>query len=169
MRPSVRNVHELRLPSSMREEIVAGIEHLGTGQDVLWPDDRWWPMELDAPPADGGRGGHGPVRYRCTQYRPGFAEFTFHRVAAFKNWNGTHSFQLLEDGDEMTLRLELVARPGIPEFLIWKVFCEPLHNALVDDMFANCIAMRHDFAPPGRRKPFPRWIRILRRLVRVPS
>ena len=45
---------------------------------------------------EGAEGGHGPIRYKITGYRPaGFVEFVFQQPAGFQ---GIHFFEIIEKG-----------------------------------------------------------------------
>lgn len=140
---------------------VAAIDHrfsrLGTEADDLWPSELWFPMRLDSSPDAGGSGGHGPVRYHCSAREPESVTFTFDSVFGSTRWVGWHRFhvQATTEGAlvEHLIELELPTW----QYLQWKVLVEPLHDALIENLFEKA----------ARLSPTPNWsgwVRLLRRI-----
>lgn len=156
----VRNVHArtVDVSASVLHEWVST---LGTRDDVLWPVDQWFPMRLDRPVAVGGRGGHGPVRYRCIEHALQRTEFAFESVLGSPHWDGTHTFWIDDRGGSSQLRHELIVTLPMRERLAWTVLVGPLHDAVLEDLLHR--AQRRS----GISTKAPRWslwVRLLRRL-----
>lgn len=134
----VKNIHE-RVVRTSPERAFAIFESLATPQDKLWPRRGWPALRLDAPKEQLGRGGHGPIRYRVTEHRPGErTTFEFENAALSRGLNGIHYFELERHGDEeFVARHVIEARLGWPAIIFWPVLIRPMHDALVEDALDN--------------------------------
>jgi hypothetical protein len=89
-----------------------------------------------------GRGrdrGHGPIPYRVTRYLPGrLVEFRFLGPRGF---HGGHVFEV-EPIDAARARLRHTIRMTVsgPALFTWPVAIRPLHDALLEDAFAQAEA-----------------------------
>jgi hypothetical protein len=156
-RPMVRNVHERSYPVDP-ERLGELLDRVAGSDSPLWPVDRWPAMILDRPLGVGAAGGHGPIRYRCTAYRPGrLVEFTF--APGF--WaRGTHTLEVL---DPATLRHTMTFRPRGAGHLLWPLAFRWLHDACLEDLLDRAgDALGH---PPAERVRWSPWVRLLRRLA----
>ncbi|MFN3842425.1 MAG: hypothetical protein ACK4RW_04065 [Rehaibacterium terrae] len=156
----VRNVHArtLRAPAAA---VGALIDTLASDDDRLWPHDRWPAMRLDRALAIGARGGHGPVRYRVEDYRPGqCVRFAFEAPRGFHGW---HGFHLEAGGGHARLVHVLEMRIAGPALLSWPLLFRPLHDALLEDALDRAALALGD-AP--ERQPWSPWVRLLRALLR---
>ncbi len=153
----VLNVHqrEFQLPAQRVAEL---IDTLASPQDLLWPKDMWPRMEFDRPLAVGATGGHGPIRYRIDEYRPGnYVRFRFLGPAGFE---GDHAFQIVEVSPMKTLlRHTLEMNTHGLALISWPVVFRPLHDALIEDLLARAEASLHQ-EPRVRR--WSLWVRLLR-------
>ncbi len=154
----VRNTHEraVAAPAEVVGELLAG---LGGDRDQLWPSPEWMPMRLDRPLSVGATGGHGPIRYRVSEYEPGRrVRFEF---APDTGLRGHHELVVEpRPGGSSVLRhrIEATARTGTR--LTWPLVIRPVHDALVEDLLDNA-----EQAATGRRLPARRWspwVRLLR-------
>ena len=59
----IQNIHE-RVLDAPAGKVGALIDSLAAADDLLWPTDRWPPMQFDRALGVGASGGHGPIR--CT-------------------------------------------------------------------------------------------------------
>lgn len=64
---AVLNVHE-RVLTCSEEALASLIDGLAGDEDRLWPRGAWPPMTFDRPLEVGATGGHGPIRYRVSDY-----------------------------------------------------------------------------------------------------
>jgi hypothetical protein len=131
-----------------------------TGVDSpLWPVDRWPAMILDRPLSVGASGGHGPVRYHCTAYRPGRSvEFTF---APGFTLQGTHTLDVIDGptSDSCVLRHVITGRPHGAGHLLWPLAIRWMHDALLEDLLDRAgMSVGHPPARPARWSP---WVRFL--------
>ncbi|KAF0849077.1 hypothetical protein FNL39_101512 [Nocardia caishijiensis] len=131
----IRNIHErtVQAPAAQVGEL---LDEVAIAGNPLWPTEKWPPLELDGPLGAGANGGHGDVHYACTAYRPGeFVEFTF---APGFLLEGTHTFEVIDDGVSTTLRHVIAAETrGITGFLAWHLAIRPLHDALLEELLDN--------------------------------
>lgn len=158
----MRNVHERQLPATATE---AGrlIDGLAGEHDRLWPREKWPPITLDRPLAVGARGGHGPIRYRVSDYSPGRrVTFEFERP---RGLTGHHGYELDHRGDgEVVLRYFVEARMSGSMRAGWPLIYRPLHDALIEDSLDRAEAA----VGAERRSPSKRslHVRLLRRALR---
>jgi hypothetical protein len=121
----------------------------------LWPSG-WPALEFDRPLGVGADGGHGPIRYTCTDYVPGKrVEFTF---APSLGLIGTHTLEVVPGG----LRHTAVGRPTGRMRVLWPFAIRWLHDALIEDLLDNAETALG--TPPARPARWSPWVRVLRRL-----
>jgi hypothetical protein len=117
----------------------------------LWPL-AWGKQEFDRPLGVGADGGHGPIRYRCTEFKPG-ESITF----AFNSGEGTHT--LSASGTVITH--ELIGHFRLRSRLRWAFVIRWLHDACIEDLFDNIErAAGGEPATPAR---WSLWVRLVRR------
>jgi hypothetical protein len=120
-------------------------------------------MQMDRPLAVGAVGGHGPIHYEVSQYRPGeIVRFVFTAPAGFE---GFHEFAVEPSGEatcllrhEISMRLHGLARVS------WPLVYRPLHDALLEDAL-DCAerACGSDRVGPPTWSPYVRMLRALAR------
>ena len=152
----IRNCHSRAL-AAPAGEIDARLGALGSAADDLWPAGRWFAMVLDAPGAEGGRGGHGPVRYRCSERRPGRVKVTFDRLLGSARWNGFHRFVVTPTPSGSLLEHSVELTVPVCQYLQWAALVGPLHDAVLEDLLDKA-------AGQGVRRPLDPWVRFLRRV-----
>lgn len=161
----IHNVHERRMKGSME---AAGelLDSLSGPQDGLWPGDQWPPLKLDAPLSVGSAGGHGPVRYRVSEYVPGQrVAFSFMDAGLASGMKGGHAFDAARDGERVLLRHVLEAECGFGTWLRWAAIIRPLHDALLEDALDRAErAMNPSCAGSARWSP---WVRVLRLVLKA--
>ncbi|MGZ3143158.1 SRPBCC family protein [Lentzea chajnantorensis] len=138
----IRNVHsrDLGVPAGPFVERI----------QELWPP-AWGRQEFDRPLGVGADGGHGPIRYHCTELIPG-SSITF----AFASGEGTHT--LSAAGTVLTH--ELVGEFAPLTRLRWALVVRWLHDACLEDLLDACErAAGREPARPARWSP---WVRLLR-------
>lgn len=156
----ILNIHERSVKVSPGEAGRA-IDGLSGREDFLWPRSRWPAMEFDGPLAVGASGGHGPVRYSVTEYVPGRrVEFRFGRAGATAGLDGRHFFEIVPRRDHVVLRHVVDAECDFRNWLRWRFFIEPLHDALLEDAFAGA---ERTLVHAGTKMPrWNPWVRFLR-------
>jgi hypothetical protein len=131
----IDNTHERLLPVPAT---VAGalLDRIGRPGDPLWPSPTWLPMRLDRPVAVGATGGHGPVRYQVSAYRPGrMVEFTFDPRIGL---TGTHTFEIDDHGDDTcVLRHRLTADATGWMRLSWAALIGACHDTVLEHLLDN--------------------------------
>jgi hypothetical protein len=128
----------------------------------LWPR-RWPPMVLAGPLAVGVAGGHGPIRYRVAEYRPGqrvVFEFT-----APTPLQGTHALEVQPGPGPGTavLRHDLSGRLIGLGLLSWPLVIRWLHDAVLEELLDRAGYAVGD--PPARPVRWSLWVRVGRRLL----
>ena len=128
---TVRNMHERRLDCPASE---AGhlIDALSSSDDRLWPNEDWPAMRFDRPLGVGAQGGHGPIGYHVSGYRPARSvRFTFDGPRGF---DGYHQFEVLPTGpNTCVMRHTLSMTVRGPARVTWPLVFRPLHDALIED------------------------------------
>lgn len=157
----IRNVHE-RVINAPLEPLGILLDALGQKDDRLWPSRHWPPMVLDRPLALGADGGHGAIRYYVSEYEPGRrVRFTFRPRTGII---GAHELSLDALDDERTrIRHILIGRPRGTMRLLFSAVVEPLHDAVVEDLFDN--AERETTGTLVRPATWSPRVRVLRRLT----
>ncbi|SMD13091.1 hypothetical protein [Lentzea albidocapillata] len=121
----------------------------------LWPP-AWGKQEFDRPLGVGADGGHGPIRYHCTEFVPG-ESITF----AFSDGDGTHTLS----ASGTVLRHELIGDFSLGKRLRWALIIRWMHDACLEDLFDACErAAGRVPAAPARWSP---WVRLVRRSLGV--
>ena len=153
----VLNIHQ-RIFDLPPGRVGSLIGTLASGNDRLWPGDLWPRMAFDRSLSVGASGGHGPIRYRVEEYRPGRSiRFRFLGPSGF---DGCHSFDVLENDSAGTvLRHTVEMNTRGPALLFWPLIFRPLHNSLIEDSLARAQASLGQ-APTVIK--WPVWVRLLR-------
>ncbi|MCX0276574.1 SRPBCC family protein [Brevibacterium sp. CS2] len=154
MRVRNRQSRDLDRPAA---EVAALLSTLGTRDDGLWPVHLWFPMRLDGPPLVGAAGGHGPVRYHCTERSPDAVTFAFDSILGSRHWRGFHRFVVVPSARGSRLVHDLELRIGPWRRLQWAVLVGPLHDAVLEDLLDRAAGV----TGPPRWSP---WVRLLRRV-----
>lgn len=161
----IRNVHEREFPVSAE---VAGalLDTAGGPRDALWPAPAWVPMVLDTPLRVGSAGGHGPIRYRVTGYRPGrMLESTLEPGMGL---NGRHTFTVEPLGPAACrIRHEIRGSVSGTGRVLWPLVVRPVHDAVLEDLLDRAELMLGVGPAPVRR--WSPWVRLLRRFVFPPK
>lgn len=124
---------------------------------ALWPSARWPALKFDRPLGVGADGGHGLVRYSCTDHVPGKrVEFTF---APSFGLVGTHTLEVVPGG----LRHTLTGRATGSMRVLWPLVIRWMHDALIEDLLDNAEAALG--SPPARPARWSPWVRLLHALA----
>ena len=157
----IRNVHE-RVINAPLESLGVLLDALGQKGDRLWPSRYWPPMVLDRPLALGADGGHDDIHYYVSEYEPGQrVRFTFHPRTGII---GAHELSLDALDEERTRICHvLIGRTSGAMRVMFPVMVEPLHDAVVEDLFDN--AERETTGSVARPATWGPRVRLLRRLA----
>lgn len=155
----VHNVHE-RTYAASPPELGAVIDSLASGEDRLWPSDRWPRIRFDRPLGPDAAGGHGPVRYIVEKYERGRG--IVFRFTGPRGFDGTHGFQMEAAPGGVRLTHTLTMRARGPARITWPLVFRPLHDALVEDALDRA-AVSLGLEP--ERKRWSPWVRGLRRIL----
>ncbi len=134
----VKNIHERRVLSDS-ETTFQVFESLATKKDRLWPKHAWPVIRLDAPKENLGRGGHGPIRYKVIEHKPGTrTTFVFENEKLSRGLVGVHYFELVDEGKGVFLARHVidVDLQGLA-IILWPIFIRPMHDALLEDALDN--------------------------------
>jgi hypothetical protein len=154
----MRNAHERALPAPAAR-VGALLDRLAGPDDLLWPAPAWPALRLDRPLGVGASGGHGPVRYRVSEYEPGRrVRFTFDPAIGLE---GYHELRVVPDGaDRCRLVHVLEGRPHGSALLSWPLAVRWLHDGLIEDALDNAeLAVTGTVARPARRSAWQRFLR----------
>jgi hypothetical protein len=157
----IHNVHcrELPVPAERAGALLDDLASPGS----VWPSAHWPALRLDRGLEIGSAGGHGPIRYHVSDYRPGRrVEFTFARTMGI---DGTHAFEVHDGARPGTtlVRHTLIGRPRGITRLRWAFGIRWLHDALLEDLLDNvAVAVGQPPARPARWSP---WVRLLRKAI----
>jgi len=155
---AMRNVHERALPVPAAR-LGTLLDRLAGPDDALWPAPAWPPLRLDRPLGVGASGGHGPVRYRVSEYEPGRRiRFTFNPAIGLA---GYHEFRVVPDGAERCRLVHVLeGRLHGSTLLSWPLAVRWLHDGLIEDAFDNAeLAVTGTVARPARRSAWQRFLR----------
>lgn len=155
---TVRNVHA-RVIEAPAERVGALLDRLAADDDPLFPAPAWSPIRFDGPLGLGAEGGHGPVRYRITEYIPGRClRFDFPPPA-----DGHHRLHIEPLGPgRCRLVHTLEQRQGAARALAESLFVRPVHDTVVEELLDNAerAATGRTTGRPATRSP---WVRLLNR------
>jgi hypothetical protein len=154
----IHNMHERALPPG--DAYGSLIDGLAGDDDRLWPHDRWPAMRFEGGLQEGNHGGHGPIRYRVLEHRPGqLARFGFTGPPGLI---GEHRWELDATRDPVVLRHVLIGHTQGRMRWQWPLLFEPLHDALVEDALDHAIAETSETVYlPARWRPRARILRWL--------
>lgn len=157
----ILNIHE-RIIDSSPEQVGRLIDSLASSNDLLWPIDRWPPMQFDRPLGVGAVGGHGPIHYTVESYQPGhYIRFRFTEPAGFV---GTHRFEVEPTtSGKVLLRHVIEMQVKGRAWCIWMIAICPLHDALLEDALDRAEIAVGKQVPP-RRWSF--WVKTIRWMMR---
>jgi hypothetical protein len=157
----VVNIHErvLDAPITRVGQLIDG---LASGDDRLWPHDRWPPMRFNRPLGVGASGGHGPIRYLVESYAPGRSiRFRFIEPQGFV---GTHRFEAEPIEPAKTrLRHTIEMKTAGLSWFAWALAIRPLHNALLEDLLDRAEASTGKQLP---NRQWSCWVKIVRWAMR---
>ena len=160
----IYNRHERKIQATAAD-VGATLDTLSGPADQLWPGDNWPPMQFDGPLREGARGGHGPVRYRVTEYMPGRrAVFTFEGEGLTDGLDGRHFFEVISRENCTLIRHVVDADCDLRTWAKWRVLIEPMHDALIEDAFDRVERAVHGGCVKQSR--WSPWVRLLRRMRR---
>jgi carbon monoxide dehydrogenase subunit G len=156
------NRHERRIPAPP-DEVGSLLDSLSGPADRLWPADDWPAMKFDAPLREGARGGHGPVRYRVTEYMPGRRiVFQFEGGGLTDGLDGRHFFEVIPRQNCTLIRHVVDADCGLRMWAKWHILIGPMHDALIEDAFDRVEQRIHGALV--KRSRWSPWVRFLRKM-----
>ncbi|MEU7901171.1 SRPBCC family protein [Nonomuraea sp. NPDC049152] len=142
-------------------EVGAIIDRVTSPDESVWPAAAWPPLVLDRGLVPGSRGGHGPIRYHLTEYKPGRRIlFAFEPHSGL---DGHHELTITPEGPDrcrLTHTIDSATRGRMR--ILWPTMVRWLHEALMRDLLDNAerAATGRLSGPPARWSP---WVRLLRR------
>ncbi|MEU0506215.1 hypothetical protein [Nocardia sp. NPDC005998] len=157
----VRNIHQREYPVPA-EQVGALLARAADPNSPVWPPG-WPALVLDRPLGVGADGGHGLIRYRCTEWVPGRrVQFT---LAPGSLLTGTHTFDVLDGKwpDSSILRHEIDARLHGMGYILWPVAIRWIHDAMIEAILdRTAVSLGH---PPVTAVRPSRWVTFLRKVM----
>jgi hypothetical protein len=154
----IRNVHTRIVP--LPPDVVGAQLERILEPGLIWPSG-WPQLLLDNGLELGSDGGHGPIRYRVVDHRPGRRiEFRFTPGVGL---DGTHALEVYDGprpGSTLA-RHTLIGAPRGGARLLWPLAIRWMHDQLIEELLANLArAAGDETARPPRRSP---WVRLTRK------
>lgn len=157
------NRHDRIIPAE-KDALGSILDSLSGPEDALWPREMWPPMVLDHGLKIGAAGGHGPVRYRVSDYITGRrAVFQFDRAGLLAGMDGRHYFEIVPRRGHVIIRHDLEGDCDLGMWLKWTFFVRPLHNTVIEDAFDKVESRFSGTAV--KRSQWGPYIRFLRRMI----
>jgi hypothetical protein len=155
----ITNKHARTIDKPIKE-VADLLSSLSSNNDQLWPHERWAPMKLDRELAEEATGGHGPIQYVVTEYKPGKKiKFKFLEPA---NFQGNHWFEIEEKEDKRTeITHTIDMNVSGAAILSWIFIIRPMHDALIEDSFDKAALNLGLNIQPKKWSP---WVRLLKRI-----
>ncbi|WP_433621566.1 hypothetical protein [Nocardia sp. CA-120079] len=167
----VRNIHQREYPVPA-DQLGALLARAAEPDSPVWPPG-WPALVLDRPLGVGADGGHGVIRYQCTEWVPGRrVEFT---VAPGSFLVGTHSLDVLDGPwpESSILRHQIDCRLRGIGHLLWPLAIRWIHDAMIEALLdRTAVSLGHPPVTPARPSPwvdFLRWIMKRRPSARTPD
>jgi len=158
----IYNRHERRI-SALPDEVGSLLDSLSGPADRLWPADDWPAMKFDTSLREGARGGHGPVRYRVTEYVPGRrVVFQFEGEGLTDGLDGRHFFEVIPQKKGPLIRHVVDADCDLRMWAKWHILIGPMHDALIEDAFDRVEQGLHGGSV--KRSRWSPWVRFLRKM-----
>ena len=156
----VINIHK-RVIEQPKSELARLFNTLTTDNDMMIATDKWSPIKMDKGLQVGSKGGHGPIKYFVTEYKPeNSVKFQFD----LKGFNGFHQFELIECGTDKTELIHIIDMTTSGWAIIkWAWGIRWLHDAYVEDSFDK---VENHFTKDKKSSEWSLWVRILRRLIK---
>jgi hypothetical protein len=154
------NRHDRIIPAD-QDALGSILNSLSGPEDALWPREIWPPMVLDSALKVGATGGHGPVRYRVTEFIPGRrAVFQFDKAGLLAGVDGRHYFEVVPRREHVIIRHDLEGNCALGMWLKWTFLVKPMHNTVIEDAFDKVESrFRGTAVQRSHRGP---WVRFLR-------
>jgi hypothetical protein len=143
-------------------EVADLMSSLSSNNDQLWPHEKWAPMKLDRELSEGATGGHGPIRYVVTEYKPG-KKINF-KFLAPSSFQGNHWFEIEEKEEKRTeITHTINMNVSGSAILPWIMIIRPMHDALIEDSFDKA---ELNLGLTIQRKKWSPWVRFLKRILK---
>lgn len=156
----VLNIHKRQI-NQPKAELARLFKTLATENDMMLATDKWSPMKLDNGLHVGSTGGHGPIKYKVTDYQPDDSiTFQF----SLPGFNGFHKFELrsLEaDKTELSHVIDMTTS-GIAT-LKWVLAIRWLHDAYMEDAFDK---VENHFSMIKKCSKWSWWVKTLRKMMK---
>jgi deazaflavin-dependent oxidoreductase (nitroreductase family) len=143
------------------------IDTLGAEDDRLWPSKRWPTLAIgfDRELAMGAKGGHGPIRYVVSDYKPSErVEFCFDRRAGVEGTHRLHVQALGPGRSRLTHTVD--ADLGLRYAVLLPAF-RAMHDAVLGDLLDR--AELHATGRVVSPSVTPRWVRAVYAIDRATS
>ncbi len=156
------NIHS-RIVDQPKSELAALFKTLASREDKMLATDKWPPMKLDNGLSLGSKGGHGPIRYFVTAYRPGeFIRFQFTKPNGF---HGVHEFEIIERAPKETeIKHTITMNINGVALLTWPLAIRWLHDAFLEDAFDK---VENHFSQLKKTTRWNMWVKILRAIMKL--
>ena len=159
---NIINVHK-RIINRPISEVGDLLNSLSSKNDQLWPHEKWPAMKFNGDLVVGAKGGHGPIRYVVTEFKPGHkVNFRFTGPSGFHEGH-QFEFKMKEEAKtEITHTINMSVSSSA--ILTWPIIFRPLHDALIEDSFDKI----QNLSEPESSK-WSLWVKFLRWALRKKS
>lgn len=157
---NVINLHKREI-AQPKSEIAKLFKTLATDNDMMLATDKWSPMKLDKGLQVGSKGGHGPIKYFVTDYKPDNSiTFQFD----LKDFDGFHKFEITEiepNKTHLTHIIDLTTSGSAT--LKWALAIRWLHDAYIEDAFDK---VENHFTIHKKKSEWTMWVKVLRKIMK---
>ncbi|WP_341224955.1 hypothetical protein [uncultured Arcticibacterium sp.] len=154
------NIHK-RVIQQPKPEFAKLFNTLATENDMIVATDKWSPIKLDKGLQVGSKGGHGPIKYFVTEFKP---EKSITFQFDMPGFNGFHRFELTElatNKTEISHIIDMITTGSAT--LKWTLAIRWLHDTYIEDAFDK---VENHLTKDKKSSNWNLWVRILRRLIK---
>lgn len=157
----VINIHKRDL-NAPKSEVSKLLQTLASGEDKIWPSEKWPAIRFREGLVTGAKGGHGPIRYLIVNFEPGsYIEFQF---SAPKGFHGVHRFDCTALSSTITeFKHTIDMRTSGIGIITWAFAVRWLHDALFEDLMDK---VENQFSKKQKRTSWTIWVKLLRWILR---
>lgn len=156
----VINIHKREIQQP-KIEIAKLFNTLATDNDMMLATDKWSPMKLDKGLQVGSKGGHGPIKYFVTEFKPE-KSITFQFDLA--GFDGFHRFDIKELAPNKTELSHIIDMTTTGSATLkWSLAIRWLHDAYIEDAFDK---VENHFIENKKSSEWSLWVRTLRKVMK---
>ena len=156
----VINKHK-RIINQPKQRVSELLETLSNKDDKIWPNNNWPAIRFKNGLKVGSIGGHGPIRYKITNYKIG--ENIYFEFIKPSGFIGFHYFEIKENDADKTEVIHIINMRvfGLSMFY-WLFIIRWLHDALIEDALDN---IENEFSTKKKITNWSLWVKFLRQVL----